>query len=148
MFRISLGRFQLLMEDVAATGNPFYLNNQNRNKQLGSSMEAKLLNPLKCLAYGVASHCFMDYFSMSKTLCAEACRQFDAVIASLYMEEYLRVPDGNDLKNICLLHKEVHGVNGMIGALDCSHTYWKNCPKGWQGSWKGGKAYCCFGGNV
>jgi hypothetical protein len=21
--------------------------------------------------------------------------------------------------------------------LDCTHTYWKNCPKGWQGSYKG-----------
>jgi Plant transposon protein len=51
--------------------------------------------------------------------------------------EYLRVPDGNDLKNICALHKEVHGVNGMIGSLDCSHTYWKNCPKAWQGSFQG-----------
>ena len=25
----------------------------------------------------------------------------------------------------------------MIGSLDCSHTYWKNCPKAWQGSYKG-----------
>ena len=25
----------------------------------------------------------------------------------------------------------------MLGSLDCSHTYWKNCPKAWQGSFKG-----------
>jgi hypothetical protein len=25
----------------------------------------------------------------------------------------------------------------MIGSLDCSHTYWKNCPKAWQGSYNG-----------
>ena len=42
MFRISLGRFQLMMEDVAATGNEFYLNTTNRNNQLGASIEAKL----------------------------------------------------------------------------------------------------------
>jgi hypothetical protein len=25
----------------------------------------------------------------------------------------------------------------MIGSLDCTHTSWKNCPKAWQGSYKG-----------
>jgi hypothetical protein len=25
----------------------------------------------------------------------------------------------------------------MIGSLDCTHTFWKNCPKAWQGSYKG-----------
>ena len=25
----------------------------------------------------------------------------------------------------------------MIGSLDCSHTWWKNCPVAWQGSFKG-----------
>jgi hypothetical protein len=51
------------MEDVMASGNPFYVNNGNHNHQLGASIKAKLLLPLKCLAYGVPSHCFMDYFS-------------------------------------------------------------------------------------
>jgi hypothetical protein len=35
------------------------------------------------------------------------------------------------------LHKAAHGVDGMIGSLDCTHTFWKNCPKAWQGSYKG-----------
>jgi hypothetical protein len=25
----------------------------------------------------------------------------------------------------------------MIGSLDCTHMFWKNCPKAWQGSFKG-----------
>ena len=33
------------------------------------------------------------------------------------------------------LHKAAaHGVDGMFGCIDCAHTYWKNCPKAWQGS--------------
>eukprot|EP00934_Nitzschia_sp_Nitz4_P000628 Nitzschia sp. Nitz4//scaffold40_size135432//298//1969//NITZ4_003224-RA/size135432-augustus-gene-0.28-mRNA-1//-1//CDS//3329551159//628//frame0 len=33
--------------------------------------------------------------------------------------------------------RRVHGVPGMLGSLDCSHTKWKNCPKAWQGSYQG-----------
>ncbi|KAL7478487.1 hypothetical protein ACHAW6_010035 [Cyclotella cf. meneghiniana] len=25
----------------------------------------------------------------------------------------------------------------MFGSLDCTHTYWKNCAKGWMGSYSG-----------
>ncbi|KAL7482563.1 hypothetical protein ACHAW6_008245 [Cyclotella cf. meneghiniana] len=30
-----------------------------------------------------------------------------------------------DLHNINQLHHHVHGVDGMLGSLDCSHTIWK-----------------------
>jgi Plant transposon protein len=42
---------------------------------------------------------------------------------------------------IAVLHKKVHGVSGMFGSLDCMHTQWKNCPVGWQGSFKGRAGY-------
>jgi Plant transposon protein len=70
-------------------------------------------------------------------MCLEVGRQFNTLVADLYQDEYLHVPDAKDLKAICNLHKEAHGVNGMVGSLDCSHTYWKNCPKAWQGSFQG-----------
>ena len=54
MFRVSRGRFQCMMEDIAAsTAAPFYLNRVNASKEEGPSFEARLLLPLKCLAYGV-----------------------------------------------------------------------------------------------
>jgi hypothetical protein len=64
----------------------------------------------------------MDYFSMSATLCHEVGHTFDIIVADLYQHKYLRVPDANELKAICHLHKEAHGVDGMV---DCStaHTH-------------------------
>ena len=42
------------MEDNAASSAaPFYLNPVNASKEEGPSFEARLLLPLKCLAYGV-----------------------------------------------------------------------------------------------
>jgi hypothetical protein len=54
-----------------------------------------------------------------------------------YMKEFLRLPTATDLKSIVKLHKSVHSVDGMIGSLDCTHTFWKNCPNAWQGLYKG-----------
>ena len=74
---------------------------------------------------------------MSKTLARKSCVEFDKAMKQIYQSEYLRLPDKNDLKSICKLHKSVHGIDGMFGSLDCSHAVWKNCPVAWQGSFKG-----------
>jgi hypothetical protein len=66
-FWISRQRFHVLMEDIMAKKIPFYQVKKNRMPHDQASLEAKLLLPLKCLAYGVPSHCFIDYFQMSKT---------------------------------------------------------------------------------
>ena len=68
MFRISRGRFQLLMEHVMAAEIPFYSGNVSANGDTVASLEARLLLPLKSLAYGVPPHTFIDYFQMSPPL--------------------------------------------------------------------------------
>jgi hypothetical protein len=137
MFRITRGRFQRLMEDIGNSGDPFYLKTTDALGKPGTSMEARLLLPLKSLAYGVPPHTFTDYFQMSKTLAKKCCNHFDKTIKKLYEKEYLRLPTKADVENVLKLHKAVHGVEGMFGSIDCMHTYWKNCPVGWQGSFKG-----------
>ena len=115
----------------------FYTVKKNRMPYEQSSLEAKLLLPLKTLAYGVPPHTFMDYFHMSPTHCNDCCKQFDLAIQLVYTKEFLRVPTAADLKAITRLHSSIHGVDGLLGSLDCTHTYWKNCPKAWQGTYKG-----------
>jgi hypothetical protein len=96
-----------------------------------------MLLPIKCLADGVPSHTFIDYFQMSKQYARECCQQFDVAIKTIYSEEYLRLPTVNDLKSILKLHKAVHKVDGLFSSFDCSHTIWKNCPKAWAGLYTG-----------
>ena len=110
MFQISRSRFQRLMEDVAATGKPFYLNTEDVFKQRGSSIEAKLLLPLKSFGYGVPPHTFRDYFQQSETLARKSVEQFANVVFEIYKEEYLRCPMRADLRNILNFHQAVHGV--------------------------------------
>ena len=79
---------------------------------------------------------FVDYFQISILFGMILCREFDQAIQALYMKDYLRVPNELDFHNINELHHHVHGVDGMLGSLDCSCT-WKNCPKAWAGSYQG-----------
>jgi Plant transposon protein len=137
MFRLSKTRFQVLMEDVMAADIDFYQRKKNLHADDQASLEAQLLLPIKCLAYGVPSHTFIDYFQMSKEYARECRKQFDVAIKRIYHKEYLRLPTVDDLKSILKLHKAVHKVDGLFGSLDCSHTMWKNCPKAWAGSFTG-----------
>lgn len=136
-FRLSTGRFQVLMEDIQASKIPFYKPKKNLDANDQCSLEAKLLLPIKCLAYGVPPHTFMDYFQMSPEYARECCKQFDRAIKRIYAKKYLRLPTVDDLKSIVRLHKHVHKVDGLVGSLDCSHTLWKGCPKAWAACYTG-----------
>ncbi|MEL6629320.1 MAG: transposase family protein [Bacteroidota bacterium] len=132
-FRISMSRFEILMQDVMKADLPFY----RVNRRGSACLEARLLLPLKTLASGAAVHNYCDYFSMSFQMATECCKKFDLAILQLYGKDFLRVPTADDLKRIVKLHKHVHGVPGMAGCLDCTHVVWKNCPMGWQAQYKG-----------
>ena len=68
------------------------------------------------------------------------CRRRYCAATSIYQQEYLRIPTKADLKSIIRLHQSIHNVSEMFGSLDCMHTYWKNCPVAWRGSYKGSKS--------
>ncbi len=100
-------------------------------------MEGMLLYPINTIAFGVSYSAFVDYFQILVQFGMKLCREFDQAIKTIYLREYLRVPNDVDLKRIKKLHCEVHGVDGMLRSLDCTHTIWKNCPKAWAGTYKG-----------
>jgi hypothetical protein len=113
-FGLSRARVQILLDDFGrfSETNPFY-NTFRVDKfgRVGASLEAKILLPLKTLAYGVAPHTlFCDYFQMSVPMARECYKQFLDTVCHLYMAEYLGLPSAADLRNIVALHsKRVHG---------------------------------------
>lgn len=139
-FRLSRTRVEILLQTFGAYSetNPFYKSfRTDKFGYVGSSLEVKILLPLRVLAYGVAPHTFCDYFQVSTPMAREIYKQFVFAIPRFFQEEYLRLPTVDDLRKTVELHKRVHGVPGMLGLLDCMLTTWKNCPIGWQQSFKG-----------
>jgi hypothetical protein len=68
MFRLSRTRVQKIFEYVMHSNNAFYLSGCDATGAKGALLEAKILLPLKTMAFGTASHAFCDYFQMSKPL--------------------------------------------------------------------------------
>jgi hypothetical protein len=137
-FRLSRPRVQVIIEALGNSDNPHFQSfRKDKFGRVGASMEAKVLLPLRVLAYGDAAHNYTDYFQVSPSFARVCCVQFNAMIPKLFGDEYLRLPTADDLRSVNALHKEVHKVDGMLGSLDCMHTYWKNCPVAWQGAYLG-----------
>jgi hypothetical protein len=134
---MSLSRFERLVTDLMATPAdkfPVFKVNETVTGNDVASIQTRLLLPLKTYAYGVATHAFIDYFSCSMPFANQCCREFDSMIFGLYQHEYLlRKPTKDDvLKEIVALHKHKHHIDGLLGSLDCTHIYWKNCPVAWK----------------
>ena len=59
-FRVSRSRFEKIMQDVGNSPFPFFKAKCPTGRPL-SSIQARLMLPLKTLAYGVAMHTFCDF---------------------------------------------------------------------------------------
>jgi hypothetical protein len=139
-FRLCRPRVKKILETLANSGDPYYTATR-RFGITGPSLKARVLLPSRTPAYGVAEHTFCPEFSMAPTTASVSCKKFNKAIIKHFHMEFLRLPDEPDLRSITLMHERIHGViPGMIGSLECMHTYWKNCPVGWQGGSFQGKA--------
>ena len=103
MLRISRSRFQRILEDIGSSGIKFF----TKEKENSASLEAKVMLPLKTLAYGVGAHTFSDFFQMSTEFSRQCCLEFDQAFRDIYLLEYLRRPDKDDLK---VTHANLHAA--------------------------------------
>lgn len=109
----------------------------------------KLVAAQKLICYGVSFTAFQDYFQMGEStarMCmSELCRGI--VQSPAIADVYLRRPTKPDAKRIVELHKDVHGIDGMLGSLDVTKVHWANCPTALNGQffWQGGLCNYWFG---
>ena len=89
VFRVSKARFMRIHDDIQATGNDFFFS-QNLGCQISSY--ARMLLPLKVLAYGTSTTAFQDYFQISYPQANACCVNFDIAVCQIYTKEYLRQP--------------------------------------------------------
>jgi Plant transposon protein len=138
MFRVSKAVYATIK--ASALRHPFF--NCRPYEASGReciSLDAKLLIALKHLAYGASHNAFRDYFQMG-TSTSFLCFKYLLEVLSTdqhLQQRYFRRMTKEDTHRVLALHKEVHGVPGMLGSVDCLHVYWKNCPYAWQGSFMG-----------
>jgi Plant transposon protein len=76
---------------------------------------------------------------MSDKTGRQCLRIFCKVIANhpSLRQNYLRGMSKSDAMQVSNMHYHEFGVRGCIGALDCMHVWWKNCPVAWKGQYEG-----------
>ena len=91
--------------------------------------DVKLLVALKILAFGVSGIAFANYFQMHPDTATDCAKEFAYTLINnkRLRSIYLRAPTPTDARLVSELHRQVHGVAGMLGSLDCMHIFWQMC---------------------
>jgi Plant transposon protein len=139
-FRITRQHADLILNEIASS-DPFFRQRYDATGIPTICPKVKMLMGLKQLAYGVSNNAFNDYFQMGDSTGIECFKKLVKGIhqSTTFRDTYMRVMTRSDAKRVCQVHLDNHGVDGMIGSLDCMHIGWKNCPVAWQGQFNGAK---------
>ncbi len=140
-FRITREMADNVLNKIARA-NPFFQQQCCCNTtNIAIDPKAKLLIVLKHLATGASTQNFVDYHQLSYTTAKQSVLQLCCAVANskVLRNKYMHSMTCSDVKAIASHHNRVHGVDGMIGSIDCTHFAWKNCPVAWQGAYHGAK---------
>jgi hypothetical protein len=47
-----------------------------------------------------------------------------------FFDIFVTIPKGDKLRKVMEVNKML-GFNGCFGSIDCTHIFWKRCPKEW-----------------
>jgi hypothetical protein len=116
--------------NVLGNEDPFFTQRFDGLGKLGICPKVKLLFALKLIAYGISPSGFQSYFQMGLPTARQCLMRFIFVVSNSVelQEHYMRPITRQDALRVSNMHKQKHGISGMLGSLDCMHVWWKNCP--------------------
>ena len=137
-FRITKAMAEIILLECAKS-TAFFTETHDALGKRSICPKVKLLMGLKLLAFGAAPPACIEYFQMGLST-AHSC--FITIIKCITQSDtlrnyYLREMTREDAKRGTALQHNQHGIDGIIGSIDCMHIFWKNCPVAWQGAYKG-----------
>jgi hypothetical protein len=137
IFRVSRSNYDEIRNYLGSVQS-FFKDGREVTNRLKISVDGKILMALKYLAYGCSVNAFRDYFQMGESTAMKCVKMFiKEMTKSSFRTKYFSAMTAADAKRVEACHKEVHGVHGMIGSLDCSHFVWGNCPVAYHGQFQG-----------
>jgi len=103
----------------------------------GFTARQKCAAALRMLAYGTSADACDEYLRMAESTALETHDRFCQAIFFLYKDQYLRNPNKHEQSRL-IFDNSQRGFPGMLGSLDCTHWYWKNCPQrmDWSLHWQ------------
>lgn len=90
----------------------------------------KVLISLRILGRGHDFDTMEELSMVPMSTCHAIFKQFIFTFVYEFFDEFVKMPVGDDLKKVMRVYKMM-GLNGCAGSLDCTHIYWKRCPREW-----------------
>lgn len=91
--------------------------------------------------YGVFAGVFIDYFQIGETICCRCVSRLGLIDCLTLAEVYSKRPTKSNACNITELYNCVHKIPWMLGSLDVTKVYWKNCPTALKRQFQGQEKY-------
>ena len=138
IFRITKGMAEMILLECG-NNSAFFTETHDALGKESICPKVKLLMALKLLGYGASVTPYVDYFQMGMSTAHSCFKHLITCLSqsTVFRNKYMRQMNRADAYRITELHHNQHGIDGMIGSLDCMHLFWKNCPVKWQGAFKG-----------
>lgn len=146
VFRITREHAEFLLTNLA-NHDDFWTTTFDRKRQPSICPKVKFLAAQKRLCYGISFSGFQDYFQMGEST-ARLCVSHLArgiVECPEISDVYLHSLTKQDARNVVAMHKEQHGIDGMLGSLDVMKVPWGNCPTAWKGQFEGKEGHPTIG---
>jgi hypothetical protein len=125
-FRTPFPLFEELLVPMCIQYNVFKIQRQNA----GIPVKFRVLIGLRYLARAHDSDTMEELSGVKRPTCHTIFHQFLDGMVEHFFDMFVTIPKGDKLKKVMEVYKML-GFNGCFGSIDCTHIFWKRCPKKW-----------------